>query len=91
MVFGSNTTLGPFLPERFDSLSKIKKVNCPLLQFHGTDDKIIPYHLGEKLFQAASEPKDFVPISGAGHNNTTIVGGLAYFERIKRFLLGHFE
>jgi fermentation-respiration switch protein FrsA (DUF1100 family) len=82
----------PFLPmgrlitERFESKSKIDKVSAPLLQFHGTQDEIVPYALGERLFQAAREPKEFVPIRGATHNDTYLVGGRPYFEKIKQFL-----
>ena len=40
----------------------------------------------QSLFDAAPEPKRFEVLRGAGHNDTTIVGGRAYFERIRRFL-----
>ena len=78
--------LGRFITERFDSASKFGKVRAPLLQFHGTQDEIIPYRLGRMLFEAAPEPKEFVPIPGATHNDTYFVGGRAYFEKIRSFL-----
>ena len=82
----------PFLPmdrlitERFDSAGKIEKVRAPLLQFHGTQDEIVPYRLGERLHALARGPKEFVPIPGATHNDTYLVGGKAYFEKIRSFL-----
>lgn len=79
--------VGRLLPERFDSLEKIPRLRAPLLQFHGTWDEIIPFRLGRKLFASAPEPKAFVAIEGAGHNDTYEVGGRPYFERIRRFLL----
>ena len=78
--------LGRLVTERFDSASKIDKVRAPLLQFHGTQDEIIPYRLGRKLHASAREPKEFVPIPGATHNDTYFVGGRAYFEKIRSFL-----
>jgi len=78
--------LGPLLTERFDSINKISKIGCPLLQFHGTRDEVIPYKLGNKLFQAASRPKWFVDIPGAGHNDTYVKGDAPYFEKIRTFL-----
>jgi hypothetical protein len=30
---------------------------------------VIPFELGRKLFEAANEPKQFIPIPGAGHND----------------------
>ena len=78
--------LGRLVTERFDSASKIDKVRAPLLQFHGTQDEIVPYRLGQKLHESAREPKEFVPIPGATHNDTYFVGGRTYFEKIRSFL-----
>ena len=66
--------------------SKGARLRTPLLVFHGDRDEIVPYRLGEKLFEVAPEPKAFETIVGAGHNDTTQVGGRPYFERIRRFL-----
>ncbi len=83
----------PFLPARyllrthFDSESKIRTLHIPLLFFHGTDDSIIPYRLGRKLFEAANPPKQFIDIPGAGHNDMFWVGGSAYLNQIRAFCL----
>ena len=71
---------------RFDSLGKIERVRAPLLFFHGDRDRVIPYALGERLFEAAPEPKQLETLSGAGHNDTVRVGGQPYLERIGSFL-----
>lgn len=78
--------IGRLVTERFDSASKIDKVRAPLLQFHGTQDEIVPYQLGRKLHALAPDPKEFVPIPGATHNDTYFVGGRTYFEKIRSFL-----
>jgi len=80
--------LSRLVTERFDSASKIDKVRAPLLQFHGTQDEIVPYRLGQKLHALAPEPKEFVPIPGATHNDTYFVGGRSYFEKIRSFVSG---
>ena len=80
--------LGALAGHRFDSASKIARIRAPLLFFHGDRDEVVDYALGRRLFDAAPEPKSFETISGAGHNNTTQVGGRPYFERIRRFLAG---
>jgi fermentation-respiration switch protein FrsA (DUF1100 family) len=60
----------PVFPfDKFKSLSKIKKVHCPVLVIHGTRDEVVPFWHGEKLFQEANEPKQSLWIEGAGHNN----------------------
>jgi fermentation-respiration switch protein FrsA (DUF1100 family) len=81
----------PFLPvqytlrTKFNSVEKISAIKIPLLQMHGNRDGIIPIKLGRKLFDAAREPKEFYAISGADHNDTYIVGGKEYLERVRAF------
>ena len=68
----ANTVLpviGPLLFRGFDSKSKIAKIRAPLLFFHGDRDEIIPLKLGRSLFEAAPEPKWFIEVPGAGHND----------------------
>lgn len=60
---------GSLVENQFDSEKIITQYHGPLLQIHGEKDKIIPYKLGRKLFEAANEPKQFVTKAGAGHND----------------------
>jgi len=81
----------PFIPAalirtRMDSLAKIQSVRCSKLFVHGPQDEVVPYRLGRRLFDAASAPKLFVDVPGAGHNETYLVGGRAYLEEIRRFV-----
>lgn len=39
----------------------------PILVVHGTSDRIVPIHEGERLFAAAAEPKAFVAVPGGDH------------------------
>lgn len=74
----------PWLPvrllllDRYRSDQKIQQVTCPILQFHGTRDRVVPIELGERLFAVApaqsrtglrGREKQFVKIDGAGHND----------------------
>jgi fermentation-respiration switch protein FrsA (DUF1100 family) len=65
----SHVPLSKLMHMRFDSLSKISDYHGPLLQAHGDADKVIPFALGRTLFDAANEPKQFVPIPGGNHND----------------------
>jgi uncharacterized protein len=52
----------------FDSSSKIKNVQMPILIYHGNKDRTIPFKLGRSLFDAVtSKTKEFVTIEGGGH------------------------
>lgn len=65
----------PYVPverlmrDQFRSLDRIVTVTEPLLIVHGTADAVVPFRYGRALFAAANEPKRFVPIEGAVHNN----------------------
>ena len=73
------------LKHRLNAAGQIVQVRVPILFFHGDRDKVVPIKLGRKLFEAAPNPKEFVVIPGAGHNDTYFVGGSAYFKKIESF------
>jgi fermentation-respiration switch protein FrsA (DUF1100 family) len=69
---------------RYDSLSKIKKYQGPVLMSHSHDDEVIPYELGRKLYDAVPGPtREFFEIHGRGHND---VQPREYDEALGRFL-----
>jgi len=45
------------LKDKYESDKKIKKIISPILVMHGEADKIVPFWMGEKIFQLANEPK----------------------------------
>lgn len=55
----------------FNSNDFIKDVNCKTIFFHGTQDNLVPYSSGMKLFKIAApvNGKKFIGINGGGHNN----------------------
>jgi uncharacterized protein len=57
------------MANRFDSLSKLDRVKCPVFVCHGTNDRTVPFAHAEEMFQAAGEPKRFVRREGMGHND----------------------
>lgn len=66
----------PFLPikwlMKYELLSYefIKNVSCSITIFHGTNDKVVPYESGKKLFDGiANHSKKFVTIANGEHNN----------------------
>lgn len=49
----------------------LKTVECPITIFHGTDDFVVPYDIGERLFHQLEINKEIrlVSIDGGGHND----------------------
>jgi hypothetical protein len=59
--------------DRFPSVDRMSQVKCPVLQFHGTADEIVPFPLGRRLFDAAPRSANgvdsrFVAIADGQHN-----------------------
>jgi uncharacterized protein len=78
-----------YLPiSRFDSVAKIARVTAPILIIHGTGDAVVPFEMGRRLFEAAHEPKMFMPVEGAEHDDPYVVGGESYFNRLQAFVRG---
>lgn len=77
----------PWLPARlllrfrYDSLSRIGGLKCPVLVLHSPQDDVVPFIMGRQLFEAAPEPKAFAELVG-GHNT----GGLIASPRAQREL-----
>jgi fermentation-respiration switch protein FrsA (DUF1100 family) len=68
---------------RFDSFAKIQHCHEPILIVHGTHDRTVPIAQGQRLFEAASEPKRFAAVEGAGHDDSVLVG---FFDTLREFL-----
>ncbi len=81
----------PFIPVnwlmniRYPSIDYLQQVEMPVLIAHSRGDEVIPYHHGEKLFEAAREPKYFMEMRG-GHNDGFIQTGQDYIDGWDRFL-----
>ncbi|MEB3335863.1 MAG: alpha/beta hydrolase [Leptolyngbyaceae bacterium] len=76
----------PILPfDKFDNLSKIKKIRVPLLIIHGTADRVVPFWHGQALFQAANPPKRFLRVEQGDHNDLVEVAGALYTNTLKEF------
>jgi len=45
------------LKDKYESKNKIKNLKSPLLVLHGRKDKIVPFYMGEKIFEMANNPK----------------------------------
>ena len=78
--------LQPLAGVHFDSAGKIAGIACPKLFIHGDRDEIVPFRLGQKLYELAPPPKDFYRVRGASHNDLPWVAGPEYVTRIRAFL-----
>ncbi len=73
------------LTHKFDSMSKIRSLQMPLLFIHGTEDRIVPAHMSQTLYQKAVAPKQLWEVVGAKHNDIASVSGEEYEQTISNF------
>ncbi len=69
---------------RFDSGSKVAHVQEPILHIHSSGDELIPYSHGQALFDASTEPKEFLELRG-GHNDGFRISGATYTKGLASF------
>jgi len=74
-----------FLSLKFNSIEKVRGLTVPKLFIHSPEDQVVPYWIGQKLFDAANEPKEFLKIHG-GHNDGSITAEPAAAREFVRIL-----
>ena len=83
-----------FLPLRwlcrfsYDTQASLADTKCPVLVVHSADDDMIPFSHGKALFEAASEPKEMLTISGP-HNGGMFESIDIYVPGLTDFLARH--
>ena len=55
--------------EFFNNIGKADQIKAPTLVIHGTADPVIPFSMGEAIFNKITAPKSFLKIDGAAHND----------------------
>jgi uncharacterized protein len=58
-----------FLNQRFESIRKVGALQLPILYLHGTDDELVPFAMGQRLFEASSRSAQLVAIPGGHHDH----------------------
>lgn len=81
--------LGPRLgvsPDALRPVDRISQATCPVLILSGAEDPHTPAFETERLFAAASEPKELLLIPDAGHVDLYDAVGESYEESVMAFL-----
>jgi fermentation-respiration switch protein FrsA (DUF1100 family) len=76
------------MKDQFHSDRRIGKVKAPLLILHGVHDHVVPYAMGERMFELANKPKHIVRFLDGGHENLDANGAL---DAVARFIAGDWD
>jgi fermentation-respiration switch protein FrsA (DUF1100 family) len=67
---------------RFETADMLRGFDRPTLVMHGDSDSVVPYAAGRALFERLSEPKRFVTLRGADHNDFHPATAREYWEAV---------
>jgi uncharacterized protein len=73
------------LRDRFASIDRAHRLQCPVLVIAGTRDTIIPIDHTRRLYAAVRAPKTFVEVE-ADHNDQALLDGEVMIQTIVRFI-----
>ncbi len=75
------------MKDQFRSDLRIRNVAVPVLIVHGDRDTVIPIQSGERLYALAQDPKRFLRVPGAGHEDL----GMRAVEAMRAFVAERFD
>jgi len=65
---GTPTIVLYMIPDVWDNVENVSRNRAPLLVVHSDSDSVIPISMGQQIFRAAHEPKQFITLHGFSHN-----------------------
>ena len=78
--------VGWLLIDRYPSIDRIGSLRVPVMVIAGDRDDIVPESLSRKLYDATPDPKRYLVVPGAGHNDPDLIGGRRMLDEVGRFL-----
>ncbi len=77
--------VGALLRYKFPTWQYGEEVDCPIVIIHGTEDLVVPYESGERLYKTLPKAQTtLVTISGGSHNN--LIDFTVYHDAIRKEL-----
>ena len=75
-------TMASFDRDQASAVKAAEKLKCPLILVHGLFDMVVPVRHSEKIYAAATGPKQFIKLALAGHTTVQVGRGAWIAERI---------
>jgi fermentation-respiration switch protein FrsA (DUF1100 family) len=80
------------LSDRYPSIERVDKLDCPLLVVAGESDDIVPISQSRQLYEGApAGRKRFLSLPGAGHNDYDLLAGKQLIDETVAFLAAYQE
>ena len=69
--------------DRYDCLSRVGVLECPVAVVAGDRDRVVPLALSRRLFDAIRTPKSFIVVPDADHNDFELNAGRPVVDAVK--------
>ena len=76
------------MKDQYRSDERIEKITAPVLILHGAHDHVVPFAMGERLFEETKAPKHIVKFIDGDHEDLDARGAL---HAVARFLAGDLD
>lgn len=73
------------LGEAFDTQSRLERIGCPLLVLHSPEDDVVPFALGQSLYERYANNEKLMAV-GRGDHMSFLLNQKLYIENIKRLI-----
>jgi uncharacterized protein len=76
------------LTQRFNSITKVRSLQMPVLYLHGSADQIVPASMSQQLYQAtpAQTPKELLLVPNRSHYHLYQPGRASYLQAVQRLV-----
>ncbi|HEU4521806.1 MAG TPA: alpha/beta hydrolase [Thermoanaerobaculia bacterium] len=81
--------LGWTAPRAMATTRWLNEAGVPVLVMHGRRDQIIPFSLGQELYDGLTGPKEMFVSETASHSEIPAVEGQRYYDTVQRFIRRH--
>jgi uncharacterized protein len=78
--------IGRLVRDRYPTLQRIPTVGVPVLVVAGSADGVVPIDQSRSVYEAAAEPKRFLMVAGADHNDAELAWGPEVVAAVAAFI-----
>lgn len=79
--------LGLTAPLALRTTDWLNEAGVPVLVMHGRNDAVIPFELGQQLYDGLRVKKELLVSESAGHSEIPFLDAVRYYEAVVRFVL----
>ena len=73
-------------PGKTDAVEYLKETELPIFFSHGKADRLVPYEMTERAYEACASPKHLFTCENAGHGASALVARERYYAELEKFL-----